>query len=72
MTSQLSEAIFSLWHEFWVGAEPTERAMRADTDGSLNRVVKVRAANATQAASIAERDNPDCVAIRDYVRKVQQ
>jgi hypothetical protein len=62
----------SLWHEFWDGAEPTERARHADADGSLNRAVKVRAANATQAASIAERDNPDCVAIQDYVRKVQQ
>jgi hypothetical protein len=44
----------------------------ADADGSLNRAVKIRAASATQAAFIAERDNPDCVALRDYVRKVQQ
>ena len=64
--------LLSLWHEFWDGAEPTERARHADADGSMNRAVKIRAANATQAAIIAERDNPDCVAIRDYVRKVEQ
>ena len=64
--------LLSLWRECWDGAEPTERANTANTDGSLDRAVKVRAANATQAASLAERDNPGDVAIRDYIRKLQQ
>ena len=64
--------LLSLWHEFWDGPEPTERAHLANAGGSLDRAVKVRAAHATQAASIAERDNPNCVAIRDYVRKLRQ
>ena len=64
--------LLALWHEFWDGPEPTERAYLASVDGSLDRAVKVHAANATRAASIAERDNPNCVAIRDYVRKLWQ
>ena len=64
--------LLSLWNEFWDGPEPTERASQASADGSLDRAVKIRAANATQAASIAERDHPGDVALRDYVRKLWQ
>jgi hypothetical protein len=64
--------LVSLWHEFWDGPEPTERAYLANVDGALERAVQVHAENATEAVSIAERDNPGDVAIRDYVRKVWQ
>ena len=64
--------LLSLWHEFWDGPEPTERAYLASVNGALDRAVKIRAANATQAASLAERDNPGDVALRDYVRKLWQ
>ena len=64
--------LLSHWHEFWDRPEPTERASEADADGSLSRAVKVRAANATQAASVAEHNSPGDVALRDYVRKLWQ
>jgi hypothetical protein len=64
--------LLSLWHEFWDGPEPTERASLASVNGDLDRAVKIRAANASQAASLAERDHPGDVAIRDYVRKLRQ
>ena len=65
--------LLSLWHEFWDGPEPTERSHLAnDADGCLSRAVKVHAPNATQAAAIAERQNPGDVALRDYVRKLWQ
>ena len=64
--------LLSLWHEFWDGPEPTERASQADRDGSLSHSETIIADSATEAATLAERKHPDCVAIREHVRKLPQ
>jgi len=57
-----------LWRERWQD-EPTFRALEANRDGSLSRTVTVSANSKTEAANVAEKANPGCVAIRDAIQK---
>ncbi len=59
-----------LWHEYWDGAEPSQRSIDANKDGRLQRSTVVEARNAEEAADKVERDHPGCRVIRDATSRV--
>ncbi len=62
--------LLPLWHEFWDQDPPSERAIKANADGSLQRTAfPISTNNMRVAADIAEKQNPGCVAIRSAIQR---
>lgn len=61
----------ALWHKRWpLSGQPSAEALAADRDGSLSQTVIVKARNPAEAAAEAERRRPECIAIRDAIRRL--
>lgn len=62
--------LLSLWHELHDSKEPSEEAKQANKTASLGQAINVQARNKNEAASLAETQNPGCVAIRGAIERL--
>jgi hypothetical protein len=60
----------SLWHEYWDGKAPSDRAKAANANGSLEKTIIVTAKTPSEAAAVAEHKRPGHVAIRTSIKSL--